>query len=706
MLYPKGRTVFYNPVQVQNRDLSVLMIELYARRSLKRLREKTMGKIRRRRTGELAKKEKVKVKDGSGSESGSGSVAEREAALEKEMVELEAKTDWKDLHGGIRVLDALAASGLRSLRYWNEIDGLRSVTINDLDEAAVDLARENIKFNGLEDHVIQAPTSNDTAFADNNITNKHTDPLLQRLQQTTLLLPPPGISVHTSDATHLMYNSRRPPTLHPTTTTLTHLLPQSPQYDVIDLDPYGSASPFLDAALQAVRGDGGMLCVTCTDMAALGGSHPETCYGRYGGSMPVCRGKYLQEMALRILLGDMARRAAVYGKVIRPVVCVGMAFYVRVFVEVWDDKAGVNKLSLNMGTVYQSVQCPSFHIVPHGQHPPSGNTNVVQNTRAPLVPQCEETGGQFKTAGPIWIGPLHDLDVVKDAIAELEPLANAASAGDTKTKTPVKQTHQTPSTTPSKTSILATHKNLHGLLTVLSEELPSSPLYYTLPDLCHTLGCTMPPMDKVRCAMANAGYRVSVYHKEPDAIKTDAPNHFVWDVMRAWCKDNPPKATGGRAGEVEIGKGRRAKRERRERRKRGHTEEKKGGGSGDAAADGGGAAAGTEGSDPVAPVGTGVVAAPQMTIAQKILAVEPRTEIDFSVPKGGLRDGGGKRNRAHRVARFPMNPEANWGPKPRASGYGSLHEESGKTAVAGVGTKKRKAEDGGEMKDDGGGDGK
>ena len=37
-------------------------------------------------------------------------------------------------------------------------------------------------------------------------------------------------------------------------------------YDVIDLDPYGSAAPFLDAAVQAIA-DGGLLSVTCTDMA-------------------------------------------------------------------------------------------------------------------------------------------------------------------------------------------------------------------------------------------------------------------------------------------------------------------------------------------------------------------------------------------------------------------------------------------------------
>ena len=43
------------------------------------------------------------------------------------------------------------------------------------------------------------------------------------------------------------------------------------QFDVVDLDPYGTAAIFLDSAMQAVA-EGGLLCVTCTDMAVLCGS--------------------------------------------------------------------------------------------------------------------------------------------------------------------------------------------------------------------------------------------------------------------------------------------------------------------------------------------------------------------------------------------------------------------------------------------------
>jgi len=235
------------------------------------------------------------------------------------------------------IFEALAASGLRSLRYWKEVPGLRTMVVNDLDPGAIDLAGENVVRNGLEEVLVKEEDDDDnrnnqgdTAMEDGGIN----DPLKR------YNLRPRGIKLQVGDATHEMYMSRIPPTLHPSQYNTTQAKYQKTQYDVIDLDPYGSAAPFLDAALQSIV-SGGLMCITCTDMAALGGSHPETCYGRYG-AFPVQRSGYLQELALRILLYHVSIIAGRYGRTIRPVLSVGMAFYCRVFVEVWDDKAGVS----------------------------------------------------------------------------------------------------------------------------------------------------------------------------------------------------------------------------------------------------------------------------------------------------------------------------------------------------------------------------
>ncbi len=466
MTFPADQesTVFYNPVQVQNRDLSILMIALYAER-------KAMRQAVKQKRKEL-NQQKMPKED-----------------FEKQLQEYEASINPCDILAqqdsatdGLTILEALAASGLRSVRYWKEIVGVKHITINDLELAAVERAKENLHHNGL-----------DSVLLESNATRDH------------------GICVNHGDATHELYMSRVPQqTINLTTTQLK----QQPMWDVIDLDPYGSAAPFLDGAVQAIE-SGGMLCVTCTDMAALGGSHPETAYGRYA-ALPIQSARYLQELALRILLHTIAVSAARYGRTIRPVLSVGMAFYVRVFVEVHNDKRGVNDLSLNIGHVYQSTQCPTFITLPHGQMGGKKGT-VYQSTR--LDPAtCPQTGASFKVGGPMWLGPLHDRDVVQAALTRLE-----------------NQTGSSP-----KMELIATRKRLLGMLTTVSEEL-DTPLYYTVPDLARVLSCSCPPLQKAKVAIINAGYLVSGYHKEPEAIKTNAPNHVVWDIVRAWAKENPPK---------------------------------------------------------------------------------------------------------------------------------------------------------------------
>lgn len=239
----KGEPVFYNKVQVLNRDLSIRMITLFARH---RAREgggtqKGSGRRARRRAEAAAKAASVDAEsstDASASASASTSAsasastsaaAEEKQAPEESDVGAEASLSAADLdeqlrssaaESGIVIMDALAATGLRSIRYYKEVPGVKQVIVNDLSAEAVEAAKRNVDHNGLTlDQV--SPRKGDAIFAMHQLAQSH---------------------------------STRP--------------------DVIDLDPYGSAAPFLDAAVQCVR-DGGLLCVTCTDMAVLSGGHPE-----------------------------------------------------------------------------------------------------------------------------------------------------------------------------------------------------------------------------------------------------------------------------------------------------------------------------------------------------------------------------------------------------------------------------------------------
>jgi tRNA (guanine26-N2/guanine27-N2)-dimethyltransferase len=114
-------------------------------------------------------------------------------------------------------LDGLAASGAWGIRMALEAD-LPDVTLNDRSSAATDLARENVRRNGIA---------------------------------ATL-----------------------------TTRDLAAQL-RSGSYDFVDIDPFGPPTPFLDAALESARLGSG-LGITATDTAVLCGTYPEACLRRYG----------------------------------------------------------------------------------------------------------------------------------------------------------------------------------------------------------------------------------------------------------------------------------------------------------------------------------------------------------------------------------------------------------------------------------------
>ncbi|HLD07151.1 MAG TPA: hypothetical protein VJC16_06515, partial [Candidatus Nanoarchaeia archaeon] len=70
-------------------------------------------------------------------------------------------------------------------------------------------------------------------------------------------------------------------------------------FDYIDIDPFGSPNPFLDAAVQRIRNQG-ILAVTCTDTASLCGTYPKTCLRKYWAA-PL-RNAQMHETGLRILI--------------------------------------------------------------------------------------------------------------------------------------------------------------------------------------------------------------------------------------------------------------------------------------------------------------------------------------------------------------------------------------------------------------------
>lgn len=56
---------------------------------------------------------------------------------------------------GISVLEALSATGLRSVRYIKEIPSIIKLVANDIDITATDLMKKNFEFNECPDEKIE-----------------------------------------------------------------------------------------------------------------------------------------------------------------------------------------------------------------------------------------------------------------------------------------------------------------------------------------------------------------------------------------------------------------------------------------------------------------------------------------------------------------------------------------------------------------------
>jgi tRNA (guanine26-N2/guanine27-N2)-dimethyltransferase len=195
------------------------------------------------------------------------------------------------------ILDALSATGLRALRYAREIPFATAITANDMSRKATSLIAVNIAHNRL---------------------NKL-------------------IKVRTSNAVHHMRSVAI--AAHPT------------KYEVIDLDPYGTAVPFLDAAIDAVT-DGGLLCVTCTDTGVFNSvAYLEKAFSLYGG-VPINDAHYA-EGGLRLILHCIATTAAKYGKAIEPLLSLSVDYYARIFVRVYHSPAHVKFLAGKTMTVHE-----------------------------------------------------------------------------------------------------------------------------------------------------------------------------------------------------------------------------------------------------------------------------------------------------------------------------------------------------------------
>ena len=119
------------------------------------------------------------------------------------------------------------------------------------------------------------------------------------------------------------------------------MLLESKGFDYIDIDPFGTPNPFLDAAIKRLSRTG-ILAVTATDTSALCGSFPKACIRKYW-AMPR-HDHLMHEAGLRILIRKIQLVGAQYEKALAPIYSYSHEHHMRVFLRAAKQKTAVDSM--------------------------------------------------------------------------------------------------------------------------------------------------------------------------------------------------------------------------------------------------------------------------------------------------------------------------------------------------------------------------
>ncbi|HSV41870.1 MAG TPA: N2,N2-dimethylguanosine tRNA methyltransferase, partial [Methanomassiliicoccales archaeon] len=150
----------------------------------------------------------------------------------------------------------------------------------------------------------------------------------------------------------------------------------SERYDYIDLDPFGTPVPFLAPAIQGLKRNG-ILAVTATDTAPLAGTHAKKCVRRYQARPLRCL--FGHEIGLRILIGYVARQAAMFDKGTEPLLCFYADHFMRLYLRMRESADAADASLKNMGYLRFEKDSHERTVLEH----------------------CEPGA-----IGPLWVGPI------------------------------------------------------------------------------------------------------------------------------------------------------------------------------------------------------------------------------------------------------------------------------------------------------------
>lgn len=196
----------------------------------------------------------------------------------------------------------------------------------------------------------------------------------------------PGVDFHNMDSRQLLLSSG---------------------WQWVDIDPFGSPLPFLDAAMQSSARKA-VMEITATDSAALTGSSASACLRRYEARIRT--DEIAHDSALRLLMATVARTASRHDRMIHPLLSSWDSHHIRVSVKVIRSIEGANEVEGNLGwRVAKPTAEELTASVEAGLHS-NGSTPGQPFCLLPLSHPVARTDKRI--SGPLWVGPLFDSEVL------------------------------------------------------------------------------------------------------------------------------------------------------------------------------------------------------------------------------------------------------------------------------------------------------
>jgi len=318
----------------------------------------------------------------------------------------------------MQIADPLAATGVRAARFLLELSKgkIKNISINDSSQKAIALTKKNFRLNNIA-------------------------------------LKKASFSVQ--DANIFLLNSAG--------------------FDYIDIDPFGSPNPFLDASIKRIS-RGGILAVTATDVSSLAGTYPEVCLRKYW-ALPL-RNWTMHEIGLRILIRKVQLIASQHEKALVPIFSHSTEHYLRVYFSCDKSKEAADKVISQHGWLVDGGSKQANH-----------------------------------AAGPMWLGQLWDIALVE------KMLKNA------------KKTEKNKS---GKGDAGKDNKELMTLLLAIEKESKISAVgFYDIDELSSRLKIQVPRRDLLIEKINSAGFQAASTHFKASGLRTDAPFQKLKKIIQS-----------------------------------------------------------------------------------------------------------------------------------------------------------------------------